>query len=293
MSTLTKVLIVLLTVASIFLCGIVVTYTANAVNFKEKYDSQSTQLRAAKQNEDNANKQFNELKDQTDKEKLALNEKIAALQQNIAALEAKLRETEIARDDARRKEDSWEAAAKDFAKTVEVNNQLRTNAEDQLKNVNAELIKERAQHEQTSTALREKMAIIAALEDKWKGLLEEKTELQNKLDRMLSQYGKLVAEPIAVTTVREAAREAALAKDIDLKGSVTAVDLKNLLAEISIGQADGVKKGMRFHATRGDKFICDVVILDVEPEKAVGWLEMLQSATELQPRVDDMVSTNL
>jgi cell division protein FtsL len=293
LSTLTKVLIVLLTIASIFLCGIVVTYTASAVNYKEKHDSLYSRFQAAKQSEDNANKQFNDLKNQTDQEKLALNEKMAALQQNIAALEAKLRETEIARDDARRKEDSWEAAAKDFSKTVETNNQLRANAEADLKNTKADLIKERAEHEQTSAALLEKMAIIGVLEDKSKRLLEEKTDLQNKLDRMLSQYGKLVAEPVPVTPVREEARVAALAKDIDLKGTVTSVDLKNLLAEISIGEADGVRKGMRFHATRGDKFICDVVILDVEPEKAVGWLEMLQEGAELQPRAEDKVSTNL
>ncbi len=293
MSTLTKVLIVLLTIASFVLCGSVVTYVGSAVDHKEKYDSLSTQFRAAKQSEDNANRQFNALKDQTDKEKLALNEKIAALQQNIATLEARLRETEIARDDARRKEDSWEAAAKDFSKTVETNNQLRANAEAELKNTKADLIQERAEHEQTSAVLLEKMAVIGVLEDKAKRLLEEKTELQNKLDRMLSQYGKLVAEPVAVTPVREEARVAALAKDIDLKGTITTVDLKNMLAEISIGQADGVRKGMRFHATRGDKFICDVVILDVEPDKAVGWLEMLQKGAELQPRAEDEVSTNL
>lgn len=293
MSTLTKVLIVLLTIASIFLCGIVVTYVSSEANYREKYNTLSTQFRSAKQNEDNANKQFNDLKAQTDQEKLALNEKIAALQQDIAKLDAKLKETEIARDDAQRRSDSWQAATKDFAKTVETNNKLRTDAEDQLKNVNADLIKERAQHEQTATALREKMAIITQLEDKSKALLEEKTELQKKLDGMLSQYGKLIAEPVAVTKLPEEARIAAMAKDIDLKGAVTSVDLKNLLAEISIGEADGVKKGMRFHTTRGDKFICDVVILDVEPEKAVGWLEMLQEGVELQPRVDDKVSTNL
>ncbi len=293
MSTLTKVLIVLLTIASFVLCAIVVTYVSSSVNYKEKYDTLSTQFRGAKENEDNANKQFNDLKAQTDQEKLALNEKIAALQQEISKVEAKLKETEIARDDAQRRADSWQTATRDFAKTVEVNNKLRTDAETELKNVNAELIKERAQHEETATALREKMAIITQLEDKWKGLLEEKTELQKKLDGMLSQYGKLVAEPVAVTAARDEARVSAMAKDIDLKGAVTSVDLKNLLAEISIGQADGVKKGMRFHATRGDKFICDVVILDVEPEKAVGWLEMLQQGAELQPRVNDKVSTNL
>ena len=39
MSPLTKILIVLLTLSSIFLCGIVVTYVGNADNYKEQYKS--------------------------------------------------------------------------------------------------------------------------------------------------------------------------------------------------------------------------------------------------------------
>ncbi|UCE46868.1 MAG: hypothetical protein JSW47_14805, partial [Phycisphaerales bacterium] len=59
------------------------------------------------------------------------------------------------------------------------------------------------------------------------------------------------------------------------------------------GAADGVKKNMRFHATRGSKFICDVVVLDVEPDKALGWLELLQDKPQDKPRAGDAVSTNL
>jgi len=293
LSTLTKVLIVLLTVASIFLCGIVVTYVAGAVDYKQKYDDLSKRYQAAKEGEDNANSQFNELKNRADEEKLALNKQIAALQEQISSLRADLKQTEIDRDDARRKEDSWEATAKAFSKTVEVNDKLRADADTELKNTAGELIKEQAQHKQTSTALLEKMQIISVLEDKAKQLLEEKTELQSKLDRMLQGYGKIVAEPVPVTAVQEEARVAPPAKDIDLKGLITAVDLPNKLAGISIGEADGVKKGMRFHATRGDTFICDVVILDVEPEKAVGWLEMLKEGPGNQPQVSDQVRTNL
>jgi cell division protein FtsL len=293
LSTLTKVLIVLLTVASIFLCGIVVTYVAGAVDYKQKHSDLSTRYQAAKEAEDNANSQFNELKNRTDEEKLALSKQIAALQEQISGLRADLKQTEIDRDDARRKEDSWEAAAKDFSKTVEVNNQLRSEAEAKLKNTTADLVREQAQHQQTSTALLEKMQIISVLEGKAKQLLEEKTELQSKLDRMLQGYGKLVAEPVPVTAMPEQARIAPAAKDIDLKGLITTVDLPNKLADISIGEADGVKKGMRFHATRDDRFICDVVILDVEPENAVGWLDLLKEGAENQPKVGDQVRTNL
>lgn len=293
MSTLTKVLIVLLTVASIFLCGIVVTYVAGAVDYKQKFDDLSRRYQAAKEGEDNANSQFNELKNKTDEEKLALNKQLAALQEQISSLRADLKKTEIDRDDARRKEDSWEAAAKDFSKTVETNDKLRNDAIAEQQKTTAELIKEQAEHKQTATALLEKMTIISVLEDKAKQLLEEKTALQNKLDRMLQQYGKIVAEPVPVTATPEEARVAPPAKDIDLKGLITSVDLPNKLAEISIGEADGVKKGMRFHATRGETFVCDVVILDVEPEKAVGWLELLKEGPENQPKVSDQVRTNL
>ena len=292
MSTLTKVLIVLLTVASIFLCGIVVTYVAGAGEYKQKADDLTRRYQASKEAEDNANAQFNELKAKTDEEKLALGKQMAALQEQINSVRADLKKTEIDRDDARRREDSWEAASKDFAKTVEVNNQLRAEAETNLKNVTADLIKEQAEHKQTSTALLEKMTVISVLEDKARQLLEEKTELQSRLDKMLQGYGKLVTQPVPVTGVQEGARIAPPAADINLKGLITSVNLPDKLAEISIGEADGVKKGMRFHATRGDTFICDVVILDVEPSKSVGWLEMLKEGDNL-PKTSDEVRTNL
>lgn len=293
MSTLTKVLIVLLTLASILLCGIVVTYVASAIDYKERYDGLYSGFQAAKKNEENANKQFNDLKAKTDEEKLAVGVKVGELQKTISDLEAKLKLAEIARDDAQRKADGWEAVVKDFSKTIETNDKLRNDAIAQQQKTTADLIKEQAEHEQTAAALKEKMAIIAVLEAKSKELLEEKTQLQKKLDGILREYGKVAAPPVPVTALKEDARVAPPAKNIDLKGLITVVDMKNLLAEISIGEADGVEKGMRFHATRDDKFVCDVVILDVEPEKAVGWLELLQDAPEHQPRVNDQVRTNL
>ena len=67
------------------------------------------------------------------------------------------------------------------------------------------------------------------------------------------------------------------------------MDLKNSMASISIGTADGVKEGMKFHVTRGDQFICDIVIIDTDTEEAVGVLELVQQP----PKVGDNASTNL
>ena len=293
MSTLTKVLIVLLTIASIFLCGIVVTYVASADNYKEKFDSLSSRYRTAQNAKEDAETQFNALKTRTDEEKLKVSGDIGALQQQVAALKANLTKIEIERDTALRKEGNWASITKDLTATNDNQRQLLENALDGQKTLNAELIKERKQLDDTTAALLEKSAIIAQLEGRLKGVIEEGTMLQNTLDKYLRQYGKAFAQPTPVTRVREAVRVAPPIIDIDLKGSLTAVNLKDHLAEISIGAADGVKAGMRFHATRESKFVCDVVILEVEPEKAVGWLELLQEQAQNQPRAGDVVSTNL
>ena len=285
MSTLTKVLIVLLTMASIFLCATVVTYVANADNYKQKYDSLYSGYQAAKKNEDNAKTQLNNTIEEKDRDTVKLGEQIASLEEQINKLQNDLVTAERERDNANRKVNDWASIVRDFSKTVENNEKLAKDALAQRDLKEAELIKQDKELKDTTAALMENMAIVRQLQEGSKRLLEEKTELQNKLDQYLRQYGKAIAEPMPVTTRPT--------KDIDLNGSITEVDLKNLLAEISIGTADGVKEGMRFHLTRGDNFICDIVILDVWPEKAVGWIELLQDQPQNQPKINDTVSTNL
>ena len=285
MSTLTKVLIVLLTIASIFLCGIVVTYVANADNYKQKFDNLDEEYDAAKENEENAITERNNTIEEKDRDTEKLGEQIASLEEQINKLKIDLATAERNRDDANRKVNNWAAIVMDFSKTIENNEKLTKDALTERDLKEAELIKQDKELKDTTAALMENMAIVKQLQEGSKRLLEEKTELQNKLDQYLREYGKAIAEPMPVT--------ARPTKDIDLNGSITEIDLKNLLAEISIGTADGVKEGMRFHLTRGDKFICDIVILDVWPEKAVGWIELLQDQPQDQPKIDDKVSTNL
>jgi DNA repair exonuclease SbcCD ATPase subunit len=266
---------------------------ASAENFKDKYDTASRQLRTARQNEDAATDQFNDLKKRTDEEKLKLSGDISALQQQVAALKADVTKLEIEKDMVLRKEGNLVSVMKELTAANDNQRQLLENALDAQKNLNAELIKERKQLDDATAALLEKSAIIAQLQGKLKGMIEDNAMLQNTLDKYLRQYGKAFVQPAPVTQVREAVRVTPPVTDIDLKGSLTAVDLKNHLAELSIGAAEGVKEGMRFHATRDSAFVCDVVILEVEPDKSVGWLELLQEQPQNQPRAGDVVSTSL
>jgi len=291
-STLTKALIVLLTVASIFLCGIVVTYVASAENYRQKYNNLRTERDAAVENAGSAKEQLNNTVAQADRDKAKLNEAIASLQRQIDDVGAKLDAAEREKSLLLQKVDSWTSITKAFYETNDKQGQLLKNTLDELNKVQAELIKERTDLKETTSALIEKMAIITMLADKSKRLLEEKTELQDKLDQVLRQYGKTVPAPTPVTPIKDKARVVPVTRDIELKGQVTAVDPKNSMAEISIGSADGVRESMKFHVTRGDQFVCDILILDVDAEKAVGSMELVQSATG-GPKVGDSVSTSL
>ncbi len=292
MSTLTKVLIVLLTLSSIFLCGIVVTYVANADNYRQMYNKLKVQYDAAVKNKDQAVKNFNDIKDEMAGQKMELGDEIAALDRKKTELETDLSEAIRRADEKDLLASKWEDLTTEFTSTNERQRQWLENTLAKLKAIEVEQIKGDKELKETTAALIEKMTIIGTLEKQSKLLLEEKTYLQNELDKLLRQSGRAVAPPEPVTAIKEKAQVAPPTVDIGLKGLITKVDLENSLAEISIGAASGVKANMKFHVTRADKFICDIVILDVEPEKAVGTLELME-VTQEQPKAGDNVSTNL
>ena len=290
MSTLTKILIVLLTISSIFLCGIVVTYVANADNYRKQNESLRTDLDAAVEERKSAVKELEERKNKFQEQEDKLKREIASLTTRIGQLDATLTIVEAEKEDALRRVNNWAAIVKDFYETTDKQGQLLKNTLDELNRVNAEQIKDRKELDDLTTSLEEKMAVIAMLDEKTKRLLEEKAELQSRLDDYLQPIGKRAAELVPVTPKKTIARPAIPpTRDIELKGLVTAVDLKNSMASISIGTAAGVKAGMKFYVTRGDEFICNILIIDVDAEEAVGVLELIQQ----QPKAGDNISTNL
>ena len=290
MSTLTKILIVLLTLSSIFLCGIVVTYVANADNYRQKYNDIRTDKDSLSKKAKNLTKQVNEKIEQKRLLEDKLSSEIASLKVEIGKLQADLDNAEREKAVLLQKVNNWTSIVQDFRETNDDQGRLLEETLDQLKKVQAEQIKDHKELNETTAALVEKMAIIETLEARAKRLIEEKTELQNRLDRFLQPLGKVAAVPVPITPEKAVARPAKpTVEDIALQGLVTAVDLKNSMASISIGTADGVKEGMKFHVIRGDEFICDILIIDIDAEEAVGILELVQK----QPKVGDNVSTNL
>ena len=291
MSTLTKILIVLLTVSSIFLCGIVVTWVANADSYKQKYDSQIARIGSLTEELGSLKKQLNRKIEEKSAQKAKLSNEIATLKVKSSELLTQLTTVEAEKSLLLQKVNNWTSVVEAFSQTADNKELLLKDTLGELNRLKQQQIQLKKELDETTAFLEEKMVIIASLQKDKRQLLEEKTDLQRKLDRLLLPTGRAAPPAAPVTTRRERAKPAApiQTKDINLLGLVTSVDLKNSMAGISIGAADGVMKNMRFHVTRGDEFICDIIITEVDTEEAVGVLDLVVQ----QPRVGDNAATNL
>jgi chromosome segregation ATPase len=270
----------------------VVTYVANADNYRQKYDNLKTERDSLDKKVQDYTKQVNETLEQKKQTENKLGSELSSLKAEKDELQTNLDNAEREKAALLQKVNSWTSITKDFYETNDKQGQLLKNTLEELNKVQTEQVRQRKQLDETTKTLEEKMAIIETLQTENKRIVEEKTELQNKLDRFLQPIGKTAAAAVPVTPREEAARPVTIeaeTRDIALQGLVTAVDLKNSMATISIGTADGVKEGMRFHVTRGNEFLCDILIVDADTKEAVGVLELVQQ----QPNVGDTVSTNL
>ena len=291
----------LLSVSSIFLCGIVASYVASAVDHKAESVRLSSQLEQAKKDVNKANAQVNQVKTDTDQAKASLQAEVARLKADLITAKGQLDQAQNKRDQLLNDVDQFTSELQALVKTNDEWHVMLRNAQTELTKVNAEITKERAQNKEVTTAILQKMAIIAQLEDQAKELIKERDKLQSALVQVYRQFGKTVGKPTPVTPTPgrnkaqpilpapKPAEVGATVKQIGLKGVITQVDLKNSLAEISIGAADGVKEKMKFYATRGDSFICEILILDVYAERAVGFIERVQTP----PKSGDSIGTNI
>ncbi len=135
MSTLTKVLIVLLTISSIFLCGIVVTYVANADNYRQMYNKLRVQHKAAVENEENAKKQLNLAIEDAGRREQKLKDDINALNIQVGQLGTERDEAKRRADEKDQLANKWEELTIEFTNTNERQGQWLEDIRAELKKI--------------------------------------------------------------------------------------------------------------------------------------------------------------
>ncbi len=292
MSTLTKILIVLLTIASIFLCGIVATYVATAENYKQKYKDTRGDMLAAVERQEAQKKELEEYKKKAERREDELEAQISSIDERLKQKEAELANSERLRAELEKRVSEWAAVTRDFSQTNSQQRAMLAEAQAQSKELEAEKINLDKKLKDMTAYLETRLAIIEDLEAQVKQLREEKVELQDMLAERLMPSGKAPGEVETVT--REVSRvragfEAPKVRDIQLTGRISDLRLSESMAEISLGTADGVRDGMRFYVTREDEFVCELLVIDVDSEKSIAIIERKR----LTPEKGDKISTNL
>jgi hypothetical protein len=289
----------MLTVSSIFLCGIVVTYVSNAQNYKEALTKQQTIAQRAQTNEANTKKEWETAKENHEKKVDELNTQIAQLTTEMEVLKSDFRKANTDKNILDQKVQSWVSMVQQLTET---NNDLTTQVAsyvDKFELAEADQMKLAKKLEETITELLAKQSIIESLEADKKAFEQDIAQLRSKLDSYLQQRGTQPARYTPVTPRPEIVRvreplgavTPTAEKPIGLKSTITNIDARNSLAEISLGSAHGVRGGMRFFVTRQEKFICVIEIIDVEPEKSIGQIKQIQPG--FGPQRGDSVVTNL
>lgn len=288
MSTLTKVLIILQTVFSILLCGIVATYVANASNYKKDYDTALKAKNSAVASKASMEEEWEEAKVKLEEATAKANDVAPNLNAQIQQLTAELTRSKADMDALTKRVEGMAATVQTSNDTALKQTELYQTAQAMLQATESDKIQLTKEYEETQSLLLEKLAVISSQTKQIRELQEEKSEIQGRLEQYLRQYGKVAAPATTATLVPSKVQLAQPVQAIGLKGVIKDLDISNQLAEISLGSTDGVKEQMKFIVTRDNQFVCNILVLDVNADSAVGILDLIKDT----PKVGDRISTN-
>lgn len=262
-----------------------VSFVVNTNNYRARYDEQKTLISTLQGELSELSRVYDEL--QT-KMKAAEDNYLGQIQdmriQNNKLI-ADLQNAERQKQDAQARADSWKGVLTGFEQSIRNLQQSLQQTQNQLDQARAQGIRDSKELNQITLQLYEKIVQLEALEADRRRLLEQKQELETQVGSGTfggpSQIGVVTPLPGPARPV------APVMTGTDIRGLIT--EVKGGMVTLSVGTSDGVQKDMVFHVTRGDQFLCDVVITNVDINKSAGVLELIQQ----QPRIGDTASTKL
>ena len=287
MSFFTKILIVLLSLFSLWLCASVVTYVGTVNNYKIVYEEQKSLNSSLISENTSLQRRFNEKMAMTKELEAKLNDRIQLLEDEKSKLDVELKNARRTSLEYQGRVNSWAGVLTSFEKTIANLEQSLNLTQEQLNNAHAGNIQDRKELNEITASLYEKIVQMQALEADRRRLLEAKLSLEEQINRLSGPDAEAVSfEP--VTPQRGLARPAApVPGRVALQGLIT--EVSKSLVSISLGSEDGVKKNMVLQVYRGNEFICNLVVTNVDTSKSAGVLELVQQ----NPIVGDYVTTRL
>lgn len=265
----------------------VIAFVAMSDNYKDMYKNEQNLRSVAQSDAANVKNQADEQLKKSAEVKAKLETEIQNLEVEKNGLEADKQKFERLAQQYQNQSDSWKGVMAGFEQSVRNLQASLEQTQKQLDDSRSQNIQDRKDLNQITADLYEKIVQLQDLEAERRRLLEQKTSLEEQLSSAASTAPIKPVEAAPVTPLNQTASPTPMITSANIKGLVTAVG--ESMVQLSVGSADGVKPNMVFHVTRGDRFLCDVTVTDVDVNKCAGVLELVQQ----RPQVGDTASTQL
>ncbi|NLF30116.1 MAG: hypothetical protein GX591_04415 [Planctomycetes bacterium] len=281
MNTLTKILIVALSLLCVVAAVLFIQLSVGQANYRQAYEQKDAAWEVAKAQAQQQTQVANLAKQALDA--LAAQKETG---DRDAATEIDRLNTENARLQAENarlvgQQEAQSASLVGLKASVEQQTQMNELLTRQLDERNAVVQDLTEQHRRTTLQAQElardletarqnvsvKTGLLAAAESKI-------LDLEQRLAR--AGTGTRLGDPAPVPTTV-------------INGRVTAVDAAHQVAQLNVGSADGVAEGMLFILYRGTEFVGELKVAQVQPNDCAGLLSNLQR----QPQPQDKATTNL
>jgi hypothetical protein len=287
LSALTKILIVLISLLAIFLCAVSSTYVGTSINWKDKASSLTGDVGRIESEKSSLQLLFNSTQQAMQDNQKKMQEKYAQQVRENSDLKMELASEKRQSLESQRDRSKLLVELTALRQTIENMELSMQTTRDALASARTEGVKNRTEMTQLTDKLLEQLVQRQNMQVQVKRLIEEKTDLE----KSFANVGVRVPPVSPVTANIGRALPAdplPIASRAGLKGYI--IEVKGALATVSIGAADGIKKKDVLHVSRGSEFICDIVITDVDTNKAAGIQELVQQGG---PRIGDTVTSEL
>jgi len=284
LSALTKILIVLVCILAPFLCGVTLNYVGSAENYKAIADGLKIDVAALESDKAALETLYGSLSVAT---KASLQKSQSDNEQLLRAkadLEIDLRSEQRLKLDAERSLKGLIAKFGSLSMTMQNLESSLKGTQLALEEARGSSVIDRRRLAELTDSLHERIVQIQSMEVKTKRLLEEKSDLEKSFQSSLTPVKPVTPEFDSALP----AKSLPMPSSKGLKGLI--LEVKGGLATVSIGAADGLNKNDVLHVYRGGDFVCDIVITDIDTNKAAGMLELVQQGG---PRIGDTVTSEL
>lgn len=261
-----------------------VAFVGSAKNYKSLYTEQRELAQYVQADLAKKDQLFNDQAAKYKTQEADLTAKLLAMEAESNQLKADLRKNERLVVQYQAQADSWKGVMTGFEQSVRNLQASLQQTQQQLDTSRSQGINDRKELNQITADLYAKIVQLQSMEAERRRLLEQKTELEKQLSG--AGVGAVSIQPVTPTAQRDALPASTVSSSV-VRGLVK--DMDETLVHLSVGSADGVRENMVFHVTRGDQFLCDVIVTHVDINQSVGVLELIQQ----RPRVGDTASTQL